>query len=152
MAYQKEGKLINRISPKLKNIYASPFLVIIDFYFNSSFTLNFFFLLYNIVLVLLYIDMNLPLVYMCSPSWIPLPPPSPSHLSGSSQCTSPEHPVSCIVETCKLYVKWITNPDSMHDTLNSYSQLPFLVGSLYQPLSTEEWKCESATAKQTWLW
>ena len=26
----------------------------------------------------------------------PLPPPSPSHPSGSSQCTSPEHPVSCI--------------------------------------------------------
>ena len=25
-----------------------------------------------------------------------LPPPSPSHPSGSSQCTSPEHPVSCI--------------------------------------------------------
>ena len=26
----------------------------------------------------------------------PPPPPSPSHPSGSSQCTSPEHPVSCI--------------------------------------------------------
>ena len=26
----------------------------------------------------------------------PLPPPSPYHLSGSSQCTSPKHPVSCI--------------------------------------------------------
>ena len=26
----------------------------------------------------------------------PLPPPSPYHLSGSSQCTSPEHHVSCI--------------------------------------------------------
>ena len=26
----------------------------------------------------------------------PLSPPSPSHPSGSSQCTSPEHPVSCI--------------------------------------------------------
>ena len=26
----------------------------------------------------------------------PLPPPSPSQPSGSSQCTSPEHPVSCI--------------------------------------------------------
>ena len=26
----------------------------------------------------------------------PLPPPSPSHPSGSSQCTSSEHPVSCI--------------------------------------------------------
>ena len=33
---------------------------------------------------------------MCSPSWSPTPPPSPSHLSGSSQCTRPEHPVSCI--------------------------------------------------------
>ena len=33
---------------------------------------------------------------MCPPSWTPLPPPSPSHPSGSSQCTGPEHPVSCI--------------------------------------------------------
>ena len=40
--------------------------------------------------------MNQPWVYMCSPSWTPLPPPSPSHPSGSSQCTSPEHHVSCI--------------------------------------------------------
>ena len=55
-----------------------------------------FILLYNIVLVLPYIDMNPPWVYMGSPSWTPLPPPSPSHPSGSSQCTSPEHPVSCI--------------------------------------------------------
>ena len=47
-------------------------------------------LLYNISLVLPYINMNLPWVYMCSPSWTSLPPPSPFHLSGSSQCTSPE--------------------------------------------------------------
>ena len=40
--------------------------------------------------------MNLPLVYMCSQSWNPLPPPSPYHPSGSSQCTSPKHLVSCI--------------------------------------------------------
>ena len=40
--------------------------------------------------------MNPPRVYMCSPSWTPLPSPFPSHPSGSSQCTSPEHPVSCI--------------------------------------------------------
>ena len=53
-------------------------------------------LLYNIVLVLPYINMILPRVYMCSPSWTPLSPPSPYHPSGSSQCTSPEHPVSCI--------------------------------------------------------
>ena len=36
--------------------------------------------------------MNLPEVYM----WTPLPPPSPYHPSGSSQCTRPKHPVSCI--------------------------------------------------------
>ena len=29
-------------------------------------------------------------------SWTPLPPPSPYHPSGSSQSTSPKHPVSCI--------------------------------------------------------
>ena len=28
--------------------------------------------------------------FACSPSWTPLPPPSPSSPSGSSQCTSPE--------------------------------------------------------------
>ena len=53
-------------------------------------------LLYNIVLVLPYINMNLPQVYMCSQSWTPIPPPSPYHPSGSSQCTRPKHPVSCI--------------------------------------------------------
>ena len=43
-----------------------------------------------------YVDLNPPWVYMCSPSWTRLPPPSPSHPSGLSQFTSPEHPVSCI--------------------------------------------------------
>ena len=57
---------------------------------------DFFFKLYNIVLVLPNIEMNPPQVYMCSPSWTLLPPPSPYHPSGSSQCTSPKHPVSCI--------------------------------------------------------
>src|SRR5574337_175386 len=40
--------------------------------------------------------MNPPQVYMCFPSRTLLPPPSPYHPSGSSQCTSPKHPVSCI--------------------------------------------------------
>ena len=40
-----------------------------------------------------YIDMNQPWVYMCPPSWTLFTPPSPSHPSGSSQCTSPENPV-----------------------------------------------------------
>ena len=55
-----------------------------------------YFLLYNIVLVLPYINMHPPQVYTCSLSWTPLPPPSPYHPSGSSQCTSPKLPVSCI--------------------------------------------------------
>ena len=49
---------------------------------------------YNVVLVLPYIIMNPPQVYTCSPSRTPLPPPSLYHPSGSSQCTSPKHPVS----------------------------------------------------------
>ena len=66
----------------------------------------FIFLLYNIVLVLPYINMHPPQVYTCSPSWTPLPPPSPYHPSGSSQCTSPKLPVSCIepgLAICFLY-------------------------------------------------
>ena len=42
------------------------------------------------------INMNLPQVYTCSPSWTLLSPPSLYHPSGSSQCTSPKYPVSCI--------------------------------------------------------
>ena len=60
------------------------------------FFFNLIFKLYIIVLVLPYINMNPPQVYMCSPSWTLLPPPSPYHPYGSSQCTSPKHPVSCI--------------------------------------------------------
>ena len=47
-------------------------------------------------MVLPYINMHPPRVYTCSPSWTPLPPPSPYHPSGSSQCTSSKLPVSCI--------------------------------------------------------
>ena len=47
-------------------------------------------------MVLPYIKMNPPQVYMCSPSWSLLHPPSPYYPSGSSQCSSPKHPVSCI--------------------------------------------------------
>ena len=60
-----------------------------------------------------YIDMNQPCVYMCSPSWTPLPPPSPSHPSGSSQCTSPEHPVSCFEPRRAIYFTY----DNIHDSM-----------------------------------
>ena len=67
-------------------------------FFLISHTGNYYFFFLGIsnFMVLPHIDLNLPWVYLCSPSWTPLPPPSPSHPSGSSQCTSSEHPVSCI--------------------------------------------------------
>ena len=69
------------------------FIYFLMFYF---FKFYFIFKLYNTVLVLPNIKMNPPQVYPRSPSWTLLPPPSPYHPSGSSQCTSPKHPVSCI--------------------------------------------------------
>ena len=85
-------------------IYINIFVIVISSFFIFLFyflNIHLFILiggelLYNIVLVLPYINMNPPWVYTCSPSWTPLPPPSPYHPSGSSQCTSPKHPVSCI--------------------------------------------------------
>ena len=47
---------------------------------------------------------------MCSPSWTPLPPPSPSRPSGSSQCTSLEHPVSRIKPGLEIYFTY----DNIH--------------------------------------
>ena len=54
--------------------------------------------------------MNQPWVYMCPPSWTPLPPPSPSYPSGLFQCTSPEHPVSCIATGLVIYFTY----DNIH--------------------------------------
>ena len=89
--------------------------------FLSFFKKNFYFyfiLLYNTVLVLPYIDMNPPQVYTSSQSWIPLPPPNPYHLSGSSPCTSPKHPVSCIEH--RLAIRFL--PDSIHVSM-PFSQI-----------------------------
>ena len=71
------------------------------------FYLFIYFLLYNIVLVLPYINMNLPWVYTCSPSWTLLPPPSPYHPSGLSQCTSPKHLVSSIEPRLPIHFLYI---------------------------------------------
>ena len=76
-------------TPKL---YKLSHLVFTTIFFKFYFIFKF----YIIVLVLPNIKMNPPQVYMCSPSWTLLLPPSPYHPSGLSQCTSPKHPVSCI--------------------------------------------------------
>ena len=90
---------------------------IISTHFLFFFNFNFYFiLLYNTVLVLPYIDMNQPRVYMSSQSWTPLPPPTPYHLSGSSPCTSPKRPVSCIEH--RLAIRFL------HDSIRFNAILP----------------------------
>ena len=53
-----------------------------------------------------------------SPILNPLPPPTPYHLSGSSPCTSPKHPVSCIEH--RLAIHFL--PDSIHVSM-PFSQI-----------------------------
>ena len=60
-------------------------------YKASVFFFYFIFKLYNIVLVLPNIEMNPPEVYLCSPSWTLLPPPSPFCAQLSSQSNSHIH-------------------------------------------------------------
>ena len=78
------------------------------FFFNFNF-FNFYFyfiLLCNTVLVLPYIDMNPPWVYMRSQTWTPLLTPSAQHPSGSSPCTSPKHAVSYIGHRLVIRFLW----------------------------------------------
>ena len=49
-----------------------------------------------------------------SPSWTPLPPPSPSHPSGLSQCTGFECPVSCIELGLVIYFTYGNTHASAH--------------------------------------
>ena len=71
--------------------------------------------------------MNPPQVYLCSPSWTLLPPPSPYPPSGSYQCTSPKHPVSCIEPG--LATRFI------HDII--HVSMPFSQFSPHSPSPTE---------------
>ena len=92
----------------------------------NFFNFNFYFiLLYSTVLVLPYINMSPPRVYMSSQSWTPLPPPSPYHLSGSSQCTSPKHPVSCIKHGLAIHFTY----DSIHVSMPFSQIIPPLPSS-----------------------
>ena len=83
---------------------------IAKFYFILFYFYFYFILLYNTEMVLPYIDMNQSRVYMSSQSWTHLPPPTPYHLSGSSPCTSPKPPVSCIEH--RLEIRFLH--DSIH--------------------------------------
>ena len=79
---------------------------------------KFFLLLYSIVLVLPYMNMKLPQGTRVPHPEPPLPPPSLYHHSGSSQCTSPKHPVSSIESG--LAIRFLY--DSIHVTM-PFSQI-----------------------------
>ena len=67
-------------------------------------------MLYNIVMVLAYIDINQPWVHMCPTILKPPPPASPPHPSGLSQSTSFGCPASCMELAQVIYF----THDSMH--------------------------------------
>ena len=59
-------------------------------------------------------------------TWVPNPepplsPPSPYHLSGSSQCTSPKHPVSCIKP--RLVIRFLHDSVRFNAILSSHPTL-----------------------------
>ena len=94
---QGQGQYLNSgFSGFFCSLYYSSMPCNLGLLYFLFFKFYFIFTLYIIVLVLPNIKMNLSQVYLWSPSWTLLPPPSPYHPSGSSQCTSPKHPVSCI--------------------------------------------------------
>ena len=71
--------------------------------------------------------MNPPQVYMCSPSWTLPSPPSPFHPSGSSQCTSPKHPVSwCMLLISVLNALLFILSESMKCISTSWEGMLFL--------------------------
>ena len=110
-------KLDVYISPQVWHILNYYILFFLIYYFIYLFI---YLLLYNIVLILPYINMNPPRVYMCSPSWTPLLPPSPSHPSGSSQCSSHEHPVSCIKPGLVIHLTY----DNIHVSMPFSQTIP----------------------------
>ena len=83
------------------------------FFFNFYF---YFILLYNIVLVLPYIDMNPPRVYMRSQTWTPLLPPSKQwFLKDSLQCGIWNQMSFLYSVTLKyISVSWILNGSFNH--------------------------------------
>ena len=110
-------------------------------------------------MVLSYIIMSLPRVYLSSQSCTPLPPPFPYHLSGSSPCTSPKLPVSCIEP--RLAIRFLHgHTHQQKNSLISTFFLPngFIFSSHRRVISTwhSVWpviasKCHSFHHREGWI-
>ena len=85
---------------------------------------------------------------MCSPSWTLLPPPSPHHTSGSSQCTSPKHPVSwkCLLNAgfgSSVQFSWSVMSDSLwpHGPQHPRPPCPSTTPRVYPNSCPLSWWC-----------
>ena len=78
----------------------------------------FYFLLYNIALVLPYISMNPPRVYSCSQSWTPLPP-APHHTIPPGH---PSTPALSILHPASNLDWWFISYDILHVSM-PFSQI-----------------------------
>ena len=98
--------------------------------------------------------MNPPQAHTCSPSWTLLPPPSPYHPPGPSQCTSPKHPALCIEPGLATLLT--------HDILassqclgwvlkNGCFQTMVLEKALESPLHSKKIKPVSPKGNQPWI-
>ena len=82
-----------------------------------------FLLLYNIVLVLPYIDMILPWVYICSPSWTPLPPPSQTIPLGHLSTQAPSIQYHALNLGWRLISYMILYMFQCYSSISSYARL-----------------------------
>ena len=81
-------------------------------------------------------------IYTSSPSWTPLPPPSLHHPSGSSQCNSPKHPVSCIEPGLEIRVIY----DIIHVSM------PFLYKFMHNDVTYIHHEMISQSRFNAWYW
>ena len=102
-----------------------------------------FILIYNIVLVLPYINMNLPQVYTCSQSWTPLPLPSPYHPSGHPSAPGPSI----------LYPAWNLDWQFISCFFNDPMDVGNMVSSssAFSKSSLNSWKFLGSRTVETWL-
>ena len=122
-------------------IFMEQFVFFVSLFKTKLINVRFFFifiggeLLYNIVLVLPYINMNLPQVYMCSPSWTPLPPPSPYIPLGYPSAPAPSflYPASNL----DWWLSFLPYLLSLQSLIYSYFACHFM-----QKLEEGEWKIQ----------